>query len=113
MSYQINLIDDFLRDLKPLAKRNPKLRQDLDAFLQELPQNVDVHPVIPGTNGARKARMKASGRGKQGGYRVIYYFAHQTTIWLIAIYDKVQTENLSPTEGKRIADFIQQLRDSS
>lgn len=29
--------------------------------------------VIPGTGGVRKIRVAASGRGKRGGARVIYY----------------------------------------
>ncbi len=89
------------------------MRQDLSDFLQELQETVHVHPIIPATNGAQKARMKASGRGKRGGYRVIYYFAHQQSIWLISIYDKVRTENLSPTDQKRIASLVQQLKADS
>lgn len=32
--------------------------------------------VIPGTGGVRKLRGRAGGRGKRGGYRVIYYVKH-------------------------------------
>jgi mRNA-degrading endonuclease RelE of RelBE toxin-antitoxin system len=33
----------------------------------------EAGPVIPGSGGVRKLRWAAPGRGKRGGYRVIYY----------------------------------------
>ena len=44
--------------------------QKLQVVLIERP---DAGDVIPGTGGVRKLRWKAPGRGKRGGYRVIYY----------------------------------------
>jgi len=38
-----------------------------------LMQNPDAGQVIPGSGGVRKLRWAAPGRGKRGGYRVIYY----------------------------------------
>src|SRR6266566_5162907 len=32
------------------------------------------HPVIPGAGGFRKARWARSGKGKSGGFRVVYFF---------------------------------------
>jgi hypothetical protein len=34
----------------------------------------DYHPVVPGAGGFRKARWARRGKGKSGGFRVIYYF---------------------------------------
>ena len=34
----------------------------------------DGHPVVPGAGGFRKARWARRGKGKSGGFRVIYYF---------------------------------------
>ena len=34
----------------------------------------EVHPVIPGAGGFRKARWARRGQGKSGGFRVIYFF---------------------------------------
>ncbi len=69
--YQFILSRWFNRQLKLLRKRNPHLEKDLESFLDTFIP--DIHPVIPGTGGACKARMKVSGRGKRGGYRVVYY----------------------------------------
>jgi len=45
--------------------------------------------VIPGTGGCRKLRWRGSGRGKRGGYRIIYYLQDRAgMIWLLTIYAK-------------------------
>lgn len=54
--------------------------------------------------------MKAAGRGKRGGYRVVYYYVTDNTVWLLTVYDKVRQENLSPAEQKRIQDLIQSIK---
>ena len=39
----------------------------------ELVKNPEAGPVIPGSGGVRKLRWAARGRGKRGGYRVVYF----------------------------------------
>ena len=51
--------------------------------------------VIPGSGGIRKVRWAASGRGKRGGARVIYFnVMKQGTIWLLMVYTKAKFDNL-------------------
>lgn len=51
--------------------------------------------VIPGTGGVRKLRWRAPGRGKRGGYRVIYFARlAQGHIWMLTIYPKNVAENI-------------------
>ena len=54
--------------------------------------------------------MKVGGRGKSGGYRVIYYLFTADTVWLLTIYDKVQKENLTTAEENRIFQLIQEIK---
>lgn len=108
MPYRFIFTAWFDRNLKSLRKHNPSLRGDFESFLQTF--DAEAHPIIPRTGGARKARMSAKGRGKSGGYRVIYYFVVENTVWLITIYDKVQKENLSPEEEKIIQGLIQKIQ---
>jgi len=43
------------------------------ALQQHLTRSPESGPVIPGSGGVRKLRWAAPGRGKRGGYRIIYY----------------------------------------
>ena len=65
------------------------------ALQQALMQNPDAGPVIPGSGGVRKLRWAAPGRGKRGGYRIIYYVRHaHGVIWMLTIYSKNVSENI-------------------
>ncbi len=55
----------------------------------------DAGKVVPGSGGLRKLRWAAPGRGKSGGYRVIYYWRdHQGQIWLLTIYAKNEAASI-------------------
>jgi mRNA-degrading endonuclease RelE of RelBE toxin-antitoxin system len=109
MSYHFIFTEWFDRNLKFLHKHNLTLPADFEAFLRDF--EAEAHPVIPGTGGARKARMKAKTRGKRGGYRVIYYFVtSDQEVWLITIYDKVQQENLSAADTARVLKIIETIQ---
>jgi hypothetical protein len=58
----------------------------LQKLLMEQPEAGDV---IPGTGGVRKLRWRAPGRGKRGGYRVVYFARmEQGVIWMLTMYPK-------------------------
>jgi mRNA-degrading endonuclease RelE of RelBE toxin-antitoxin system len=109
MRYQFIFTDWFDRNLRALRKHNPLLREDLEAFFGAF--EAESSPVIPGTGGARKARMAAKGRGKRGGYRVVYYFlVNENEVWLLTIYDKVKREDLTAAEAAHIARLIDEIQ---
>jgi len=61
----------------------------------ELLQNPDAGSVIGGSGGVRKLRWAATGRGKRGGYRVIYFVRRlEGVIWMLTIYPKNAAENI-------------------
>ena len=58
-----------------------------------------IHPeagaIVRGSGGLRKLRWQSKGRGKSGGYRVIYYWrAHAGEIWMLAIYAKNEEQSI-------------------
>ena len=60
---------------------------------------IGLHPesgdLIPKSGGLRKLRWEGKGRGKSGGYRVIYYLQdHLGRVWLLTIYAKNEETNI-------------------
>nr|WP_319389264.1 type II toxin-antitoxin system RelE/ParE family toxin [uncultured Cohaesibacter sp.] len=75
-------------------------RAKIIEFLASHPLDGDV---IPGTGGIRKVRVQASGRGKRGGARVIYFYYDQSIpLYALSVYKKKQKETLSEAEKKTL-----------
>jgi hypothetical protein len=85
------------------------LSDDEYGALQEaLIQKPEQGPVIPGSGGIRKLRWAAAGRGKRGGYRVIYFLKRANgIIWMITMYPKNVTENIPAHVFRQIAKEIE------
>ncbi len=81
------------------------------AIIIFLATNPEAGDVIQGTGGVRKVRVPASGRGKRGGARVIYYF-HSAAIplYALAVYAKNVKADLSSDEKKALAALARTLR---
>jgi hypothetical protein len=66
--------------------------RELQVALMESPESGNV---IPGSGGVRKLRWRAPGRGKRGGYRVIYLpRTAQHVIWMLTMYPKNVAESI-------------------
>ena len=86
MSYKITVSDEFLKQLKPLAKRYPSIKQDLITLQDDLIEN-PIQGDLLGTN-LYKVRLKirSKNKGKSGGARVVtYVLIEDETIHLVTI----------------------------
>ena len=71
----------------------------------------DAWPVIQGTGGARKARIRLPGRGKSGGARVIYFFSvTPALVAFLDIYAKGAKEDLTSADKQDIRAAIAEIR---
>ena len=74
---------------------------------QALAGRPDVGDVIPGSGGVRKLRWGATGRGKRGGVRIIYYLRPRADeIWMLTIYAKNEERNIPGYVLKKIREEI-------
>jgi len=79
-------------------------RSNLVAFLGMNPAAGDV---IPGAGGVRKVRWAEQGRGKRGGFRIIYYFHNEAfPLFLLTVYSKNQKANLTKAERNEFQKLI-------
>ena len=85
--------------------------EHLRQFQNELSKAPDRWPVVQGTGGLRKARMRLAGRGKSGGARVLYlHFPRQQTIFLYWAYQKGDIENIPKSQLKEIRHAVQTIK---
>jgi mRNA-degrading endonuclease RelE of RelBE toxin-antitoxin system len=78
--------------------------QELQKLLIEQPEAGDV---VPGTGGVRKLRWRAPGRGKRGGYRVIYFARiERGVIWMLTIYPKNVKDTIPAEVLRRIRQEV-------
>jgi hypothetical protein len=74
----------------------------------ELASHPEAGRVVQGTGGIRKIRMAASGHGKRGGARVIYYyFAADSQIAMLLVYPKNVKDTLEDDEKKMLKNAIE------
>ncbi len=80
---------------------------ELQKLQLELLESPDKGDLIPKGKGLRKIRWSASGRGKRGGARVIYYWINdESVIFLLLAYKKNKQENLTSQQMKILTDLI-------
>jgi mRNA-degrading endonuclease RelE of RelBE toxin-antitoxin system len=78
------------------------------ALQAELIANPDKGAVIRGSGGVRKIRWAAEGRGKSGGYRVIYFVRNvHGVIWMLTIYPKNVADSIPGHVLKKIREEIE------
>lgn len=96
----------FTRQTEKLFREDEK--RELIDFLADNPLAGDE---IPGTGGVRKVRFAASGRGKRGGARVIYYYLDGTMpLYALLAYAKGGSEDMTPDQKRKVTSLAAELK---
>ena len=76
---------------------------ELDTIKLLVAQQPDIGDVIPGSGGARKVRVRAKGKGKRGGYRIVtFYSGVALPVFLLDIYAKSEKTDLTRGQIKNL-----------
>jgi len=90
------------------------LRKGLDdddyrAFQIALLLRPEQGSLIRGSGGLRKIRWGAGGRGKRGGFRVIYYWDKASeTFYMLFLYRKSEQGDLSAAQLRTLARLVRE-----
>ena len=108
MSYSIYTLPPFDRQVKKLSKKYHSLKQDLIALGSVLAAN--PRTGVPLGKDCYKVRMPitSKGKGKRGSARVItHVFIRESSVYLLAIYDKSHQSDISDKEISELLAMIQ------
>ena len=75
--------------------------------------NPEAGDVMQGTGGVRKARLAGRGKGKSGGYRIVYFFGGgDIPLFLLTVFGKGEKANLSQGERNALRQLTATLKES-
>ena len=81
---------------------------NISASQRQLMREPEAGAVVRGSGGVRKLRWAAPGRGKRGGYRVIYFVRRTNNIiWMLTIYPKNVADSIPAHVLKQIRKEIE------
>lgn len=111
MNYEVNVVDEFKKDVKKLFKKYKSIKGDILELIEVLEEDYSVG-IHLGSD-LYKIRVKNSDvGGKSGGYRVIYYTKlSNNSVYLLTIYSKTQKENIDVKTLQPIIDELKRLNE--
>lgn len=73
----------------------------------------EVGDVMQGTGGVRKVRLAGRGKGKSGGYRVVYFYGGgDIPVFLLTVFGKDEKANLTQGERNALRSLTRTLKES-
>lgn len=107
MTTKVRGIKLFDRDLKRLSRKYPDVIDEVAHLGAQLEQDERPGDKIPNVGyDVYKVRLAnpSAGKGKRGGFRVVYYLRREDEVLLLTIYAKVRQTDISPEEIRRIIE---------
>ncbi len=91
---------EFKRNVRQLAKKYRRIRSDVQPVIDNLQKGETPGDQVPRTGEERvifkvRIRNSDSGKGKRGGYRMIYWVKSNRSVVLITIYSKTEQGDVS------------------
>jgi mRNA-degrading endonuclease RelE of RelBE toxin-antitoxin system len=108
MKYNVFTTPPLDRPLKRLVKKFPSLKSEFFRLIEELENNPEIGTAM--VNQCYKIRLAiaSKGKGKSGGARIITHLqVIDNSVFLPAIYDKSEQENITDKEINYLLSFIQ------
>lgn len=114
---QVEFTSEFKRNLRQLAKKYRRIKTDIQPVLDSLAKGETPGDQVPHLGESWtifkvRARNSDSGRGKSGGYRIVYWIRSDAPVVLITVYSKSEQGDVRPAEIRRaIVEFSQSGQD--
>ena len=108
MKFRVVPTTVFIKKVKKLKKKYPRILDDIDALVSILEENPEKGIHIG--KSLYKIRLRSSdvNKGKSGSFRVIYYVIFRDgSVYLLTIYFKGKKENLLWKEIEELLERIE------
>jgi mRNA-degrading endonuclease RelE of RelBE toxin-antitoxin system len=110
MSYSVVTIPPFDRQLKRLSRKYASLKGEFATLLDSLEEDPEQGTSLGKNCYKIRLAISSKGKGKSGGARVITtVVVVESTVYLLAIYDKAERETLTDQE---LSSLLNQLPDA-
>lgn len=107
MSYSIETIPSFDRQIKRLAKKYKSVKTDLKNLADQLQEAPELGTALGQNCYKVRLAIKSKGKGKSGGSRLItHVHIAGETVFLLSIYDKSEKANLEEGELDELLNEI-------
>lgn len=102
---EVRFTPEFKRNLHALAKKYRHIRSDIEPIIEQLQNGERLGDQVPGvahTIFKVRVRNRDAGKGKRGGYRLLYYVVTPTAVILITVYSKSEQSDITVAQIRRI-----------
>jgi hypothetical protein len=109
MSYKIQTLTVFDKQLKRLAKKYPSIKADIARLGVELAESPTIGKALGGNLYKVRLKITSKATGKSGGARVITYVkVVNETVTLAFIYDKAQRATIKDSELDSLLQLLEE-----
>ena len=109
MSNKVIARETFRKQAKRFARRYKSFPNDLQKLVDELKENASLGTTLGGNVYKIRLAISSKNKGKSGGARIItYVYLQAHIVYLLSIYDKADTENITDVELKYLIKEVEE-----